>query len=283
MERQTLDRIRKILTLVGALAAALLGALNQFKPTAPLGTPQPDKEKSPSNPPPEPKPDTLAAIGKIQFGNAGCSATIIGPRRSDGKYDVLTAAHCVSGQPGSGLMQLRSGKQFGVSVVTSERSSDVCWLVTDGLHGELPFALIADSLPAANDPVWHAGFGVNVPGNRVDGIVVNPENSQGQTQFYMEVSSGDSGGGVALDKSGRILSSVCCTEIRGQRANCWGCSVNSIRKTRPKNVSTSFDWTPIDLPLKESTSWNKIKSQITLNRSGSLLTDWRDPPPMPGK
>ncbi len=55
----------------------------------------------PAPPKPDPKPpgdgklDPVAALGRIRFGNAGCTATVIGPRRPDGKWDVLTAAECL--------------------------------------------------------------------------------------------------------------------------------------------------------------------------------------------
>ncbi|MGL6097132.1 MAG: hypothetical protein ACRC7O_15210, partial [Fimbriiglobus sp.] len=73
------------------------------------------------NPKPDPKPDgtkpdAAAALGKIRFGNAGCTATVIGPRRADGKWDVLTAAHCVNGEGQRGTMTLKDGRSFAITV-----------------------------------------------------------------------------------------------------------------------------------------------------------------------
>jgi hypothetical protein len=38
------------------------------------------------------KLDSVAALGRFRFGKAGCTATMIGSRRPDGCWDVLTAA-----------------------------------------------------------------------------------------------------------------------------------------------------------------------------------------------
>lgn len=46
-------------------------------------------------PTPKAKADPWNALGRIQFVNAGCTATVVHPRRADGRWDVLTAAHCV--------------------------------------------------------------------------------------------------------------------------------------------------------------------------------------------
>jgi len=174
---------------------------------------------------------------------------VIGPRRSDGRWNVLTAAHCVRGTPQSGKMRLRDGRQLTVSVAAKDEASDTCWLITDRSHDQLPFALLADKLPEKGQKVWHAGFGVDQPGNREDGEVIVSSTGYGQTQFYMSVSSGDSGGGIALDEGGRVLASVCCTEAKGRKANCWGCSVESARKFMPKELANEFEWTPIDIPI----------------------------------
>src|SRR5262245_33958245 len=66
-------------------------------------------EKPPGpTPPPSVKTEdeAKAAIGRIRFGNAGCTATVIYPRRSDGRWDILTAAHCTGGVGSRGRFEV---------------------------------------------------------------------------------------------------------------------------------------------------------------------------------
>lgn len=152
--------------------------------------------------------------------------------------------------PTVGKMQLRDGRVIAVVVMATDPVSDCCWLQTTDATLTLPFALIADKLPLPGEKVWHAGYGVDKPGNTESGEVIVSSTSEGQTQFMLSVSSGDSGGGIALDAHGRVVSSVCCTEAKGRKANCWGCSVESIRKLRPKQHTTEFEWHPVEIPIK---------------------------------
>jgi hypothetical protein len=133
-------------------------------PGAPPGTTPP-----PVKPPT--KADPVNAIGRITFGRAGCTATVIAPRRADGRWDVLTAAHCTETGVGSkGSMSFKDGRKVGVTVARRDERADVCWLVTDSAElGELPFAELAAELPAAGTPVWHMGYGVDRPGTRARG------------------------------------------------------------------------------------------------------------------
>lgn len=206
----------------------------------------------PQHPPSDPpaKPDTLMAIGQIQFGNAGCTATIIGPRRPDGRWNVLTAAHCLKGQPSTGKMRMKSGRLLTLIQESNDERSDVGWCITLETDKDLPFALIADDNPKPGDKIWHAGYGVHIPGNREDGTVLESENSDGQTRFRLSVSSGDSGGGIALNADGKIVSSVCCTTNPGGIGDVWGCSVASIRKTMPKSTMSDWQWVPTQMPAR---------------------------------
>jgi hypothetical protein len=213
------------------------------KPTAPTPPPPPP-------PPPAPKADVWNAIGRIQFGNAGCTATIIGPRRADGRWDVLTANHCIEGQPTVGAMRLRDGREFQVRLVGRAKGPDAAWLITDEKNLDLPFAFLADNLPSKGDKIFHGGFGVHVPGNREEGSVVVPDNGDGQTQFRLSVSSGDSGGGICITAEGKVLSCVCCTTAKGQMADVWGANVNEIRKLRGQVSDVWPQWNPIDVPVK---------------------------------
>jgi hypothetical protein len=164
---------------------------------------------TPVPPKPDPKPpeggklDPVNALGRIRFGNAGCTATVIGPRRPDGRWDVLTAAHCVSGVGARGTLTLKDNRSYGLRVVAFHKTPDVAWCVTDDEVKDLPYALIAETNPEPGTAIWHMGFGVDKPGNREDGTVAERENAQGQLRMVLSVSSGDSGGGIFLCKDGK--------------------------------------------------------------------------------
>jgi hypothetical protein len=213
---------------------------------------------SPSSPPTTPpitppapptSPNTLAAIGRIQFGNAGCTATLINPRRDDGRYDILTAAHCVNGPGQTGTMRLRDGRQFGIKVVSVDTKADVCWCITMNNSEEYPVAILADRSPPVGASVWHAGYGVDVPGNREDGLLEAGPDQNGQCRYRISVSSGDSGGGIAMDYNGHVLSPVCCTTRRGAVGQVWGGAPEVATKLRPKTVGAE-EWVPLDVPLR---------------------------------
>jgi len=52
--------------------------IDEARQTIVIGPATPDPKPIP---PPDTKPDPAKALGKIRFGNAGCTATVIGPRR----------------------------------------------------------------------------------------------------------------------------------------------------------------------------------------------------------
>jgi hypothetical protein len=210
----------------------------------------------PVPPKPDPKPpeggklDPVNALGRIRFGNAGCTATVIGPRRPDGRWDVLTAAHCVSGVGARGTLTLKDGRSFGIRVVAYHKTPDVSWCVTDDEVKDLPYALIAASNPAVDTPVWHMGFGVDKPGNREDGTVAERENAQGQLRMVLSVSSGDSGGGIFRSDTNELVSVVCCTSGMARKVSMWGCSAEVARRTRPKPAEDADEaWVPVPIPI----------------------------------
>lgn len=195
---------------------------------APKVDPKPDPEKKSG------KLDPPAALARIQFGNSGCTATVIGPRRADGRWDILTASHCMPGVGSKGSMKLKDGRSFNVRVVVHEKRPDLAWMITeDATVEDMPFANLSATNPAAGVKVWHAGYGVDVPGNREDGEVRTSENSDGQTQFFLSVSPGDSGGGVLRSDTNEVVSTVCCTAALARKADMFGASIASIRKARP--------------------------------------------------
>jgi hypothetical protein len=214
----------------------------------------------PVNPPaPMPKADAFNALGRIQFGNAGCTATVVWPRRADGRWDILTAEHCVQhvAVGTRGAMQLRGRtERFNVKVVAKDSRSDVAWLVTESADlGDLPFALLANGNAPAGVKVWHAGFGVDVPGNREDGEVTRADSGTGKAEMVLSVSSGDSGGGIFRTDTGELISTVCCTTRKGARVTMYGGNVESIRRLRPRDATAAPAeadwWKPIDIPVAD--------------------------------
>lgn len=256
--------------------------------------PIPDpKQPDPKPPAPKAKADPWNALGRIQFVNAGCTATVIHPRRADGRWDVLTAAHCVDhvrvGTVGS--MQLR-GKdaRFGVKLVALDAKSDCAWLVTESADlGDLPFAHIAERPAEAGTKIWHGGFGVDNPGNREEGSVTRAADSNGQTELHLSVSSGDSGGGMFREDTGELISTVCCTTNRGSKARVWGANVDSIRKLRPAGGAAKEEdaradwWTPIEVPDKSARreEWSPVP--LPLRKEGARDTgpEWWTPTAIP--
>lgn len=198
-------------------------------PVAPL--PVPSKPDEPITPPAA-KPDPRNAIVRISARGAGCSATIIGPRRKDGRYDVLTAAHCVRAGGEKWRIEFRDGKTASFTVNATDDTSDCAWGVTDEDIGELPFALLAERSPAIGERVWHSGWGIRVPGNLESGTVIGRRDSRNQIAMRLSVSSGDSGGGIAQHSDGRIVSVVCCTVGRGFDVETNGASVEAMVKLR---------------------------------------------------
>ena len=207
--------------------------------------------------PPAPKPgsgklDPVNAIGRIRFGNAGCTATVIGPRRADGRWDVLTAAHCVSGVGARGTLTLKDGRTLGLRVVAHHPTPDVAWCTTDDEIADLPYAIIAEKNPEPGTKVWHMGFGIDRPGNREEGVVVEGEDARGQLRMLLSVSSGDSGAAIFRSDTDEIISVVCCTSDIGRKVSMWGGSTEIIRRTRPKGANdANTEWVPVPIPIRK--------------------------------
>ena len=200
-------------------------------------------------PPTETPPDPLNAIVQISAPGVGCSATIIGPRRADGRYWVLSASHCVNGLGQHWTARFRNGRTIGLRVVNYDRKPDYSWLLTESNTEALPYALLADKTPEPGTPIWHAGFGIDRPGNRENGQTVSGPDANGQIRMKLSVSSGDSGGGIIIDKEGKVVSSVCCTAGRGFLTDTWGTSVEAARQGQVEKTG-GFEWSPLEVPLK---------------------------------
>jgi hypothetical protein len=232
----------------------------------------------PGRPGPEAKPDPTNATGRVRFGTAGCSATVIGPRRRDGRWDVLTAAHCVNAVGQQGTLHLKDGRSFGLRVVVVQRTADIAWCVTEEEAGELPYARLASDSPEPGTAVWHNGYGTDRPGNREDGTVIGRENDQGQLQFLLSVSSGDSGAGIFRADTGELISVVCCTSGAGRKAAMWGASTAVITRTRPTPTEQEDAWVPLPIPLRAAP-----KGKAEAERLDRVMrADRLDPPDQSG-
>lgn len=187
-----------------------------------------------------------AALCKLRVGNSGCTATVIGPQRPDGRWDVLTAAHCIGGGGAgtAGTITLQDGRTFSVKVVAINRTIDCAWLLTTEQASSMSYAVLAAANPSPGVTVWHAGYGVDRPGNKEEGTVAAAENRGGQLQFRLSVSSGDSGGGIFRTDTNELVSNVCCTTGMGRTVAMWGVSVEQAAKLRPPHDRLSPD--PID-------------------------------------
>lgn len=202
--------------------------LEEAYATVTIGEAKPD-------PPPQ-KSDAVQATVRLQFGSSGCTATIIGPRRADGKWDVITAAHCTGGINARGSITLKDGRRFSVKVISRNRDADLCWMVTEEAVESLPCAMLAPSNPEPGSKVWHKGYGIDEPQSLETGLVQRSENSQGQLQIYLSVSPGDSGSGIFREDSNELVAVVCCTSALAREASMWGGSVEMALKMRPKVV-----------------------------------------------
>jgi hypothetical protein len=244
----------KLIAALGVGLAAFIGALLSPKaPVPPPGVVIPPEVIVPPNPdgPPPPRPtgpNPAAALARITFGSAGCTATVIGPRRPDLRWDLLTAAHCITGVGQRGVARLPDGRVLAVRVQAVGRGPDWAWLVTEGPYDVLPYAELAPTVPPVGSKVWHAGYGVDRPGNREEGTFVGGPEANGQVRFRINVSSGDSGGGICLDDAGRVLSCVCCTRTPGRLADVWGAGPAAILAGRPPGTNVVDDWEPLPIP-----------------------------------
>lgn len=255
-----LSKLGRLLMTLGTLIAALTGAAtvsmircNGIPTPPPITVPTPPPSTAPTPPPgtdPNPKPNPVAAICQIQFGNAGCTATWLYPQLPDGRWQGMTAAHCVKGQPSQGVAVLKDGRRLRVVVQASFDEPDVAFIITETPVEIMPYAILAKADAEPGEKIWHMGYGTDRPGNREDGSVNAKANPQGQCEYTLSVSHGDSGGGIALNSNGEILSPVCCTTAIGRTGRVWGCSPVMARKLRPLPIPAIEEWTPIPIPLR---------------------------------
>lgn len=250
------EKLIQWLTTLATIALSVVAARYgiPIPPPPPIDIPAPVVVLPPSPKPPigpenEASPQPAAAIVRLSFTGVGCSGTVIGPRRADGRWWVMTAAHCCKSVGQHGTIRFLDGRYVGVTVASIDAKPDVAWLVTDPGAEVYPFALLARSSPAVGTKIWHAGYGVDRPGNREEGEVLAGPDTNGQLRFRLSVSSGDSGGGILMNENGEVLSAVCCTSSRGQLADVWGVSPEAAARAKPTAMVLD-NWAPSEIPIR---------------------------------
>jgi len=252
------EKLIQLLSLAVLIAVTVLAARYGITIPPPVIDGESIRAVMPNEPPavtvpparPRTVPDPTPAIGRLSVGSAGCTATVIGPQRTDGKWDVLSAAHCVSKVGQLGELRLPNGRTIAVVVAAIDKRADCAWLRTVEVIAELPNATLSASVPATGEPIWHSGFGVDKPGNREAGTFAGGPDQDGQVKFRLSVSSGDSGGAIVITRTGEVMSCVCCTSGRGQFADVWGAGPAAIAAMRP-GTPVAEDWHPIELPTRK--------------------------------
>ncbi len=239
--------------LLHAFITALLGAVSGGAATIYAAKSMIPEFSLPSRPRLLPLPKRAEdAIGKIQFGNAGCTGTIIGPVRSDDKtLQILTAAHCVR-VGDRGKMSLKDGRILEVKCVSRDADSDAAWLTAANPGGNIPYALLAEQLPSDGELVWHQGYGIDKPGNRESGVFRGITANGKQAEFSLSISPGDSGGGILLDRAGRVVSPVCCTTRLSGVGRVFGATPEASARIRPTTIETADEptlyWPVLPVP-----------------------------------
>lgn len=196
--------------------------------------PTPPPTAPPTSPRSQTKEEAERALCRLRVGSSGCTATVIGPRRKDGKWDILTAAHCWPAAQTQGTVTMQDGRTIRVRRVEIDRAADLCWMVTDDVIESLPHAWLSQQLPPKDTPIWHAGYGIDRPRNTERGTFLGGPDRNNQVSMRLSVSSGDSGGGIFRSDTNEVISSVCCTMSRGSTAPVWGGSCVRASALRPK-------------------------------------------------
>ena len=236
--------------MLGYRVVPTAGCQGNIPPPTQPDTPQPQPQPIPPPPAPQPQPSPIDAIVQISAPGVGCSATVIGPRRPDGRYWVLSAAHCVRAGGNKWRMRTRTGIVTSFTVVARDDNADWSWGITDSPTVTLPYALMAQRRPVAGTSIFVAGYGIGFDGSKRMGTYPGTGDSQQQLRFQVAVNHGDSGGGIINADTGECISPVCCTSGLGRTASVYGAAPELSLAGRPTTVSM-WEWHPIDLPRKE--------------------------------
>lgn len=219
-------RINWPAVLVAGLSALLAFLGSYLHQPGPVGTPPtvltPPAVVPPTPAPQQPTNDPRSAIGKVVMSGGYCSATVVNEQHTDGSYTLVCASHCFKQVGEEVSFILRDGRQVKASCIALDRGPDISILRTAPVSTPLPFVRVADVTPDVGSKVFHAGYGIDVPGNTEYGTVLERDTPNGQVVYHLSVSPGDSGGGICLDAAGKLLSPVCCTTNLAAPGSVWG-------------------------------------------------------------
>jgi len=170
-----------------------------------------------------------------------------------------------------GHMILADGKRIAITADIVDRQGDVAWCITDLPTDDMTYGVLAPDDPTGLISVWHAGFGVDRPGNRENGTFSGLPAVDGKFQYRLSVSSGDSGGPIVWTGKDWILSPVCCTSIRGQVGDVFGGSPARCRALRPLHKADApAGWIPSVIPLigekhdsSDMEDWEPLEMPLT--------------------
>lgn len=232
--------------LAASVLAALVAILGNRQLPPPSNPPAPEVPEETHT---EPAANPLDALGRLVMQGGYCSGTPIGPLSKDRKQRILSAAHCVKTVGERCQFFTRAGRMVQATVVAINRQADACLLVTEDLREPLPYLKVATETPQPGTVVFHAGFGQDQPGNVEKGRVLQRDTGSGQVIFELSVSPGDSGGGVCVDASGRLISPVCCTTRLAQVGQVYGARPEVVNQmmTAP---AAFMDVPPAAMPIR---------------------------------
>lgn len=230
-----------IMVLIGYLAHAYVPPAMSPAVVPPVVTP-------PTVPaPPKSAAQPQDAIGKVAMQGGYCSATVVNGQNPDGTYTLVCASHCFKRVGEECSFTLRDGRNAKATCIALDRKPDVSILRTAPVNSQWPFIRVAQRTPDTGSRVLQAGFGIDKPGNTEYGTVLNGPNSDGQVEYHLSVSPGDSGGGICLDSAGQLLSPVCCTTDLGAPGSVWGGSPEQVNRMLA-NPTAFMDMPPIHMP-----------------------------------
>jgi hypothetical protein len=209
------------------------------------GTVVPPPITDPERPPDNGEKDPWKAIGKIAMQGGYCSGTVVAPRREDGRYRIVSAAHCFKQVGERASFIQRDGTARPITVIAIDRRADIAICSTETGQGAMASTDISLGTPPVGHKIWHGGYGRHLPGNKEVGTVLSSPNADNQVKYRLSVSPGDSGGGIITDDTGALLSPVCCTTRLDGPGEVWGGSPEKIRQM----IATPTDY--IDLPPME--------------------------------
>lgn len=231
-------------TLLASVLAAVLAVVGNRQLPAPA-LPSPLADTPPTQTPPA--ADPRDALGRLVMTGGFCSATPIGPMTKDRRQRLLSAAHCVKAVGEECQFYTRAGRMVKATVIAVNRQADACLLATEELREPLPYLSVAAETPPVGATVFHAGFGIDQPGNTERGRILQRDTGGGQVMFEMSVSPGDSGGGICLDSSGAVVSPVCCTTRLAQVGQVYGARPEVVRQMMVSPASFT-DVPPMRMP-----------------------------------